>query len=334
MYNILCTCPPMILQSHRYTELYKQYNINITIPNFTQTLSEDTLCELLPKYDGWIIGDDNATYDVLFAGKQGKLKAVIKWGVGTDNVDFKACNTLNIPVSNTPHVFGEEVSDIAIGYMLCLARKLHQIHNGNLKNEWLKPSGSSLLNKKVCLVGFGDIGQSIARKLIAFNMDIWVSDPAYSKSNNKIISRYGHGCNNKDILSRLDKLSAINMGTLDKCMESADYIICSCPLNDKTLHLINKSNITKCNKGVKIINVGRGPVINELDIYELLETGFIDSIGFDVFEKEPLDINNPLRKYPQNIFGSHNGSNTIEAVDKVSKIAIQKIFDYLNGDNI
>ncbi len=97
---------------------------------------------------------------------------------------------------------------------------------------------------------------------------------------------------------------------------------------------MNKSNITKCNKGVKIINVGRGPVINELDVYELLETGFIDSIGFDVFEKEPLDINNPLRKYPQNIFGSHNGSNTIEAVDKVSKIAIQKIFDYLNGDNI
>lgn len=83
-------------------------------------------------------------------------------------------------------------------------------------------------------------------------------------------------------------------------------------------------------KGVKIINVGRGPVICEKDICELLESGFIDSVGFDVFEEEPLSEKNNLRNYKQNIFGSHNGSNTIEAVDKVSVIALNKLYEFLN----
>jgi len=322
MYDILCTCPPMILQSHRYADIYKEYNMNIVIPEFTQTLTEDELCELLPNYDGWIIGDDPATLRVLRAGKNGRLKAVVKWGVGTDNVDFDACRELSIPVSNTPLVFGEEVSDVAIGYMLCLSRRLHVIHNGHLENKWLKPSGSSLSDKKVCLLGFGDIGQCIARKLLAFKLDVWVADPAYSKLNGNIICNHGHGTDNKRLLNILEKLRDINIDTLDKCMTNADYVICCCPLNNKTHHIINKSNLELCNKGVKVINVGRGPVIKEEDVCSLLQTGHIDSVGFDVFEEEPLDKNNPLRQYPQNIFGSHNGSNTIEAVDRVSKIAV------------
>ena len=84
-----------------------------------------------------------------------------------------------------------------------------------------------------------------------------------------------------------------------------------------------------CEKGVKIINVGRGPVIYEKDVCELLENGFISGVGFDVFEKEPLSKENNLRKYKQNIFGSHNGSNTIEAVNKVSKLALNKLYEFL-----
>ena len=82
-------------------------------------------------------------------------------------------------------------------------------------------------------------------------------------------------------------------------------------------------------KGVKIINVGRGSVICEKDICDLLDSGFIDSVGFDVFQEEPLSKENNLRNYKQNIFGSHNGSNTVEAVDKVSAIALEKLYKFL-----
>ena len=87
-------------------------NIELVTPNVVQTLTEDELMGILPEMDAWIIGDDPATAKVFEAGKNGKLKAAVKWGVGVDNVDFKACKQLGIPVANTPLMFGEEVGSL------------------------------------------------------------------------------------------------------------------------------------------------------------------------------------------------------------------------------
>ena len=330
MYKILLTCPPMINRINQYNDLLKKYNFIIDIPNFTQVLSEEELCKIVGNYDGWIIGDDPATRKVFEVGKKGSLKAALKWGVGIDNVDFDACKDLNIPIINIPQVFGEEVSDVAIGYLLCLTRKLHLINDGHKKNEWLKPIGETLVGKKICLVGFGDIGRCIARKLLAFKLDVWVSDPAFTKSTVDGFIKGGYGAGDPSIdIDTLRELHTVNIDKIDNCLINANYVICCCPLNNHTHHLINKEKILMCKNGVKIINVGRGPVINEQDICELLESGFIDSVGFDVFENEPLSKENKLRNYTQNIFGAHNGSNTIDAVDKVSKIAIETLYKFL-----
>lgn len=331
MKKILLTCPPMINRISEYNNLIEKYNFQIEIPEFKQIMQEDDLYKIIENYDGWIIGDDPATRKVFEKGKKGKLKACIKWGVGTDNVDFDACRDLNIPITNIPQVFGEEVSDVAIGYLLCLTRKLHLINDGHKNNEWLKPSGETLVRKKVCLVGFGDIGRCIARKLLAFKLDIWVSDPAFSKSTIDGLIKSGYGAGDTRIsLETLQELQSCNFDNLNKCLENSNYIICCCPLNNNTFHLINKERILLCKKRVKIINVGRGSVICEKDICDLLDSGFIDSVGFDVFEEEPLSKENNLRNYKQNIFGSHNGSNTVEAVDKVSAIALEKLKGFLN----
>lgn len=331
MKKILLTCPPMINRIKDYNDLIKKYNFEIEIPIFKQTMNEEELCEIIHIYDGWIIGDDPATRKVFEQGKRGNLKAAVKWGVGTDNVDFDACRELKIPITNIPQVFGEEVSDVAVGYLLSLTRRLHIINEGHKNNEWLKPTGVTLVGKKVCLVGFGDIGRCIARKLLAFKLDVWVSDPAFSKSTVDSLIKVECGGGDSSInIETLRELQPVNIDKLDKCLEEANYIICCCPLNKHTFQLINKEKILMCKKGVKIINVGRGPVICEKDICELLESGFIDSIGFDVFEEEPLSKENNLRNYKQNIFGSHNGSNTLEAVDKVSEIALEKLHKFLN----
>jgi D-3-phosphoglycerate dehydrogenase len=95
-----------------------------------QTLSVEELKELVPQHDGWIIGDDPATREVFMAGKAGKLKAAVKWGIGVDNVDFDACKDLGIPIVNTPNMFGGEVADIAVGYVIALARETFQIDDG------------------------------------------------------------------------------------------------------------------------------------------------------------------------------------------------------------
>lgn len=333
MKRILLTCPPMINRIKEYETILREKGFEITIPEFKQVMTEYSLCRIIADYDGWIIGDDPATRKVFETGHAGKLNACIKWGVGTDNVDFDACKSLNIPITNIPQVFGEEVSDIAIGYLLCLTRRLHIINDGHRTGEWLKPLGETLVGKKLCLIGFGDIGRCIARKLLAFKLDIWISDPAFSKSldrdnNNRIIHDLKYG--NINISNReLDREYGLcKFANINECLEECDYVICCCPLNKHTFHLVRRENILLCKKGVKIVNVGRGPVIKEDDICELLDSGHIDSVGFDVFETEPLILDNPLTKYKQNILGSHNGSNTTEAVDKVSKIAIDTLHTY------
>jgi len=324
MYKILVTCPPMIKQIKNYNNLFEKNNLEYFCPNFTQVMTEDELIDILPEYDGWIIGDDPATKKVFSAAVNGKLKAAVKWGVGVDNVDFNACKDLNIPITNVPNVFGEEVSDIAIGYLISLSRKIHVIDSETKKGNWIKPCGNSLTNKKVCLIGFGDIGRSTARKLLAFNLDVNVSDPGFEKVNGKILCKY-----NSDILIPKE-LNKVNITNLKDAVSNCDFIIVTCALNKFTHHLVNENVIRLANRGVRIINVARGPIVNEEDVIKLLEEGYIESVGFDVFEEEPLNLNSGLRNYPQNIFGSHNGSNTIEAVNRTSHIAIDNITKFLN----
>lgn len=146
--KVLVTCPPMLRMIDEFRPLFLAKGIELTTPNVVQTLSVDELKQLVPQHDGWIIGDDPATRDVFTAGKAGNLKAAVKWGIGVDNVDFAACKELDIPIINTPNMFGGEVADIAVGYVIGLARETFLIDRGVRKGEWLKPAGISLSGKK------------------------------------------------------------------------------------------------------------------------------------------------------------------------------------------
>lgn len=322
--KVLITCPPMIKRIANYDHILKNNGIEYFCPTFTQVMTEDELVALLPNYDGWIIGDDPATRRVFEAGVKGNLRAAVKWGVGVDNVDFQACKDLNIPITNIPNVFGEEVSDVAIGMMLNLTRRLHEIDTATKNNQWYKPAGNSLSDKKVCLIGFGDIGRSTARKLLAFNLDVYVSDPGFEQVDGKILCKY-----NSNIIVP-PSIQNVTICSLDEALDKADFIFITCALNKHTHHLVDKQNILKCKKGVIIINVARGSVVKEDDVVELLKTDYIKSVGFDVFEVEPLPKESKLRDFKQNFYGSHNGSNTIEGVDKTSHIAIKNMTKFLN----
>ena len=111
------------------------------------------------------------------AGKRGLLKAAVKWGIGVDNVDFKACEALGIPIINTPGMFGGEVADVAVGYVIALARHTVEIDRGVRDGNWPKPRGLSLAGRTVAVVGYGDIGRNTARRLLAADMRVIAYDP-------------------------------------------------------------------------------------------------------------------------------------------------------------
>lgn len=307
--KILVTCPPMLKQIEQFRSIFEDKNIELVTPNVVQTLSEEELIELLPQMDGWIIGDDPATERVFVAGKNGNLKAAVKWGVGVDNVDFDACKKLGIPIINTPNMFGAEVAGIAVNYVIGLARETYLIDRGVRNGEWLKPAGISLSGRTVALIGFGDIGKATAHRLYAFNLKINVYDP-FAERSEEDKKRY-------QFLDYPEKLG------------DADFVVCTCALTPKTKHMINAETIAKMKEGVRIVNVSRGPIIDENALLEGLKSGKIHSAGLDVFETEPLPMNSELRNFEKCIFGTHNGSNTIDGVIRASHEAIDKLFGFL-----
>jgi len=310
-YNILVTCPPMLKKIDAFRERFSILGMDITTPDVVQTLSESELIQLVPKHDGWIIGDDPATEAVFTSGKQGSLKAAVKWGIGVDNVDFETCAKLQIPITNTPGIFGDEVADLAVCYILGLARDAFYIDRNVRKGNWLKPSGVSLRNKTIGIVGLGDIGKSIAFRMKSFGMRILGWDP-FAKSLPKYINlkpKWPDGVN------------------------ECDFLVLACSLNKNTKYIFNKRLLDEIKPGLRLVNISRGQLIDEISLIEGLKSKKIISAALDVFENEPLNISHEILNFENCILGSHNGSNTEEAVTRASLQSIDLLYKMLRNQN-
>ena len=167
----------MLGQFQKFVEPAKKLGLELVPAETTQVLSEEELIALLPDFDGWIIGDDPATRSVFEAGISGRLKAAVKWGIGVDNVDFSACKDLGVPITNTPNMFGGEVADVGIALMLGLARQTYRIDRGVRDGDWPKPAGMSISGKHIGVVGFGDIGRNLVKRLSGFDVTVTAYDP-------------------------------------------------------------------------------------------------------------------------------------------------------------
>jgi D-3-phosphoglycerate dehydrogenase len=281
---------------------------DVTWMNSAQQMTEEELLEMLPTYDGWILGDDPCSRKVLQAGKSGALKAVVKWGVGTDNVDFAALTDLDIHFDNTPGVFGKEVADLAFAYLVMLSRHVIEIHNHVLLGEWIKPPGISLSGKNVALVGYGDIGKNISKHLLSAEMNVYVYEVDAKKTAG---------------------LSDISLRVWPESISEMDAIVLACALTPENSEMINKEILGTFRQGALIVNVSRGGLINEGDLVEVLNSGRLGGVALDVFQVEPLPSSSMLRKCKNVILGTHNASNTSEAVIRTSLMSLDIMNKFL-----
>lgn len=308
MKDVLVTCPPMLGQIGLFTEFAAERGLKLHPAKTTQILPEDELMALLPDYDGWIIGDDEATRQVFEAGQSGRLKAAVKWGIGVDNVDFAACKDLGLPIINTPMMFGTEVADVATGYVIALARETFLIDRGVRAGKWPKPAGISLGGRTVGVVGLGDIGRSTCTRLQALGLNVVAYDPGVQ------------GDAGIDGLAR---------AVWPEQVEELDFLVFTCALNAHNHHMLNSDVLAQLKDGVRIVNVARGPLIDEAALIGALQSGKVYSAALDVFEVEPLPADSPLRAMERCVFGTHNGSNTVDAVIRASHEAIGKLAGFL-----
>jgi len=305
--KVLVTCPPMLGMIEEFRPLFAARGVEVTPAKVVQTLSQDELCALLPQFDGWIIGDDPATRRVFEAGKAGRLKAAVKWGIGVDNVDFAACKELAIPITNCPNMFGGEVADVGMSYLAALARETFTIDRGVRDGQWPKPRGLSLSGRTLGLVGLGDIGRNLARRALAADMKVVAYDPFHTGALPEGIER----------------------ATWPERVGEADFLGFTCALTKANTHMLDAGVLARCKDGVRITNVARGPLIDEAALIAAMRSGKVHSVALDVFEVEPLPMESPLRGMPNTIFGSHNGSNTVDGVVRCSHFAIDTLLGYL-----
>lgn len=306
--KVLITCPPMLVAIDGFRSRFEKHRIQIHCPKVIQTLSENELLACVPDYDGWIVGDDQVTRTVLQAGRHGRLKAVVKWGIGVDNIDFIAANEYGILVKNTPFMFGREVADVAMAYIIGLARETFFIDREVRVGRWPKPQGISLSDKIVGLVGYGDIGKNIATRAMASDMRVLVYDPVLKAG---------------PIADRCEAEA------WPKRLGECDFIVFACSLTSESRHMLNADTLAMAKDRVRIVNIARGPLIDESALVEGLQSGKIRSAALEVMETEPLPMESALRKFDRCIFGSHNASNTIEAVQAASERAMALLFEML-----
>jgi D-3-phosphoglycerate dehydrogenase len=207
-------------------------------------------------------------------------------------------------------MFGGEVADIAMSYVVALARETYVIHTGVTAGQWPKPRGISLAGRTMGLVGFGDIGRNVARRARAADMKVIAYDPYYEPA---------------------DGLSGVEPCVWPERVADCDFLVFTCALNDGNFHMLSKEVLSRAKSGVRVVNVARGGLIDESALIDALASGKVHSAALDVFEVEPLGMDSPLRSYPRNVFGSHNGSNTSDAVIRASEQAVSILLKSLES---
>lgn len=307
-WRILISCLHAQRRVDRFRNFLDEHNMDVDLPDIVQQLSEADLLKIIDRYDGVVAGDDEFTERVLEQAK--RLKVISKWGIGIDAIDVAAARRRGIRVFNTPDAFGDEVGDVVMGYLILLARQLHRIDAAIRSGGWLKIEGTSLQGKTLGIIGLGNIGQSVARRAVASGM---------------LVIGYDVQPDGKF----LNENPAIQFVALNQIWERSDFISLNCNLTPGNRHLINDDTIRQMKAGVNIVNTARGALIDEAALVRALDRGLVAGAALDVFESEPLPLEHPLRRYDCCILGSHNSSNTVEAVDRVTRRAFENLLEGL-----
>lgn len=308
--NVLITCPHLQKTIDQYRAFFAERNIEIVVPPIVQQMSEAELLEIIDQFDGVIAGDDPFTAKVLEKGK--RLKIVAKWGIGMDAIDRPAAQRLGITVMNTPDVFADEVGDVALGYIILLARQLHRMDRSVREGGWLQIPGITLRGKTLGVIGVGSIGRAIARRGVAVGMSVL-------------------GYDVRDIPPSVQDEIGLKAVGFEELLSGADFIALSCNLTEENYHLLSHPQFELMKQGVHLVNVARGPLVDEVALLAALESGKVAGAALDVFEVEPLPMESPLRRFDQCIFGTHNGSHTRDAVLRVNELAIANLLAGLGG---
>ena len=247
-----------------------------------------------------------------------KLKGIVRYGIGVDNIDLKAATRRKIPVANIPDYCIGTVADHTLALILALNRKIPMADRILRTGEWgvwtsppSKLKGTDLEGKVLGLIGVGKIGAAVATRAKGFGMRIIAYDPYLTK----------------EISEKLD-IELVDLPTL---LKNADFVSIHAPLTPETCGMIGEGELRLMKRTAYIINTARGPIIQERALYKALKEGWIAGAGLDVYEKEPPNPDNPILKLENVVLTPHIAYYTEEAIWRLEMSAVEEAIRILQG---
>lgn len=309
MKKVLITSRSFGSSSDTPFQILKDAHIDYTLMG--ADFDEEKFKRIIPEYDALIIGAH------MFYPEDMKrcpnLKIICKHGTGLDNIFLDDAKKLGITVTNVPATNSNAVADLTFGHILNVSRGISvsntRVHNG----EWKPYIGRDVYKKVLGLLGFGAIAKNVARRAYGFSMKVLVYDPFVTEVSDEF----------KDYVQLVD---------FEIVVKESDIISIHVPLTDETKNLLDKKTISNMKKDAFLINMGRGGIVNETDLFECMKAGHLAGASLDVVEVEPITKDNPLLTLENLIITPHMGMHSLEAIGAVSVICAQNVVKKLQDE--
>lgn len=306
MVKVLVTPRSFGKHSDEAKDLLEAKGIEVVINPYGRILTEDEMKKEIADVDGIIVGVDPLNADVLSHAKN--LKAISKYGVGTDNIDLNYCKEHNIEVSITRNANSDSVADFAFTLMLSVARRVVEVDRACRQLDWGKKTSIEMFRKTLGVAGTGAIGKGVIRRAKGFEMDILAYDLFKDE---EFAKEYG-----------------VKYVELDELIQKSDFISLHLPATEETHDLIGPREFGMMKDTAVLVNTARGELVDEDALFDALKNKKIWGAGLDVFKKEPPE-NKELLELDNLIIGAHSGASTFEAVNNMSRMAAENILKNL-----
>ena len=302
------------------TDPIAQAGVDILQENSLEVLdlsggSIEDILEVIGTVHGWIIRS-GTTVDAELLNRADQLQVVGRAGVGIDNIDLEVATLRGVVVMNTPDGNTISAAEHTFALLLALARNVPQGHGQITTGGWDREAlaGVELRGKTLGLVGLGRIGRRVMTYAKAFGMQVVGYDP------------YASG----DLRSSGD----VEMLELDDLLERSDFVSLHAPRTDETLNIINADRLKKMKSSARLINCARGGLVDEAALVAALSSGEIAGAALDVYAREPLAADDPLRTAPGLVLTPHLGASTVEAQAGVALAICQQVAGYLSSGEL
>lgn len=280
-----------------------------------EKISHEELLSIIPEFDALMVRSaSKVTADVIERAE--KLKIIGRAGVGVDNIDIPAATARGIIVINSPGGNTIAATEHTMAMMLAMSRHIPIANETLQKGEWNRKKyvGVELRGKTLGVVGMGRIGSGVAKRALAFDMNVIAYDPYINEERAKSLG--------------------VKVGSLDDVIAEADFITVHMPLTPETKGMISMEQMKKMKKGVRLVNCARGGIIDEADLAQAVKEGIVAGAAIDVFTSEPIPADHPLLGIPGIILTPHLGASTVEAQIGVSVDVSEGILAALKGEPV